>query len=110
MAVSDGFLKYVLDQLKLDNITSKKMFGGVGLYCNELMFCLLYEDVVALKIDDTNIKKYIDAGETPIKVFKNRTPIPSYYTVPTSVLENKNVFTVWAKESYQIQLNKNNIS
>ncbi|WBU89047.1 TfoX/Sxy family protein [Cellulophaga omnivescoria] len=110
MAVTESFLTYVLDQLIWDNIVSKKMFGGVGLYYNELMFCLLYEDVVALKVDDTNIKKYEDIGEKPIKVFKSKTSIPSYYTVPSHILEDKKEFTVWAKESFQIQLNKNNIS
>lgn len=107
MTTSEDFLTYVLDQLQQwSDVYTKRIFGGIGLYYKGLMFGLIYNNVVALKIDDTNKKKYIDAGEEPIKIFKNKTPLPSYYTVPSVILEDAQDFTNWAQESYNIQLKK----
>ncbi|MGJ8659007.1 TfoX/Sxy family protein [Cellulophaga fucicola] len=110
MAISEDFLDYVLDQLlKWNGVYTKKMFGGVGLFFDGLMFGLVYNDTVSLKIDDTNVKKYIEAGESPIEIFKTNTPLPSFYTVPPLVLEDIDNFVIWAQESYQIQVKKNSI-
>ncbi|MBU3024920.1 TfoX/Sxy family protein [Zobellia galactanivorans] len=107
MKVTEGFLAYVLDQLaQWEGVYTKKMFGGVGLFYEGLMFGLVYNDSVALKVDLRNQSKYIAAGEAPITVFKTNTPLPSYYTVPGSVFENASDFVSWAKESYQIQVQK----
>lgn len=108
MAVSNDFLEYVLDQLSFwDGVYTKKMFGGVGLYFDGLMFGLVYNDMISLKVDTTNKEKYIQEGMEPIKVFKTETPIPSFYIVPIDVFENKDVFTLWAKESFAIQIARN---
>ncbi len=108
MPVSNDFLEYVLDQLSNWNgVYTKKMFGGVGLYFEGLMFGLVYNDIVAFKIDETNKEKYIKAGSDSIKIFKNKTPLPSFYIVPITVFENANDFIFWARESYDIQVSKN---
>ncbi|SFW20607.1 TfoX/Sxy family protein [Cellulophaga fucicola] len=110
MPISGDFLDYVLDRLlKWNGVYTKKMFGGVGLFFDGLMFGLVYNDTVSLKIDDTNVKKYIEVGESPIEIFKTNTPLPSFYTVPPLVLEDIDNFVIWAQESYQIQVKKNSI-
>ncbi|MFT7671250.1 MAG: DNA transformation protein, partial [Planctomycetota bacterium] len=38
----DDYLDYVIEQLAgLGAITSRKMFGGAGLYCDDLFFGLI---------------------------------------------------------------------
>ena len=58
-------------------------------------------------LDDSNKNKFLDAGSTSLKVFKNNSEVPSYYELPADVLEHAEEFIKWAKESFAIQLKKN---
>ena len=104
MAVSSDFLQYVLDQLSgWGNVHVNKMFGGAALYQGELAFAMIANDMVYLKVDDTNKEKYIAAGSTPLKPFKSNVTVLSFYNIPADVLEDSDKFVVWAKESLDIQ-------
>jgi hypothetical protein len=53
MAVSSDYLDFVLEQLApVGPLTSRKMFGGVGLYAQGLFFALIDDDTLYLKGDD----------------------------------------------------------
>jgi len=55
MAVSPSFRAYIIEQLEgLPHITSKGMFGGVGVYSEEFFFALLDNDRVYFKVNDSN--------------------------------------------------------
>lgn len=104
MAVSNDFLQYVLDQLSgWGNVHVKRMFGGAALYQEDLAFAMIANDIVYLKVDDTNKEKYIAAGSTQLKPFKNNATVLSFYNIPADVLENADEFVEWAKESLAIQ-------
>lgn len=108
MASSNDFFEFVQDQLSLwGPIDKKRMFGVLGLYREGLMFGIIAKNMVYLKVDDSNKQKYLDAGSTTLKVFKNNSEVPSYYELPIDVLEDADAFREWAEESYAIQLNKN---
>ena len=52
---SSSFEVFVVDQLsELGTVTSRKMFGGVGLYCDDRFFGLIAHDQLYLKVDDSN--------------------------------------------------------
>lgn len=105
MTFSTDFFDYVQDQLSpWCTIDKKRMFGVLGLYKGSKMFGIIAKEMVYLKVDDTNRKKFLDAGSTTLKVFKNNSEVPSYYELPVDVLENSEEFIEWAKESYAIQM------
>ena len=55
MAVSSDYLDYVRDQLSgLGGVTSRRMFGGAGLYCDEFFFALVDNDTLYLRVNDSN--------------------------------------------------------
>ena len=63
MTASADFLAYVLEQLAgLPAVTSQRMFGGVGLYCDERFFGLIADDVLYLRADDANRADYLARG------------------------------------------------
>lgn len=104
MSVSNSFLEYILDQLsEWGNVTIRRMFGGAGLYRDGKMFALVANDVVYLKVDETNRDKYISAGSSPLKPFPKRPTVLSYYEVPGEVLEDPEELLEWAEESLIIQ-------
>jgi len=107
MAVSNDFLEYIVDQLSnWREIDVRKMFGGAGLYCDSKMFGLVADDVVYLKVDDTNRKQFEDAGSTAFQPFDDKRTVLSYFELPPDVLEDPNEFSEWAEESLRIQKKK----
>jgi len=104
MAVSDDFLAYILDQVSAwGDVTVRKMFGGAGLYRDGKMFGLVADNVLYLKVDDTNRDKYVAAGSAPFKPYPDKPAIQSYFEIPPDILEDPEVLIEWAKESLSVQ-------
>ncbi len=104
MAVSDGFLEYVLDQFSSwGDVTSRRMFGGAGLYRDGKMFGLIADDVAYLKVDDSNREAYEEAGSEPFQPYENKPTIMPYYEIPPDVLENADKLIEWASQSLAVQ-------
>ena len=107
MSVSDEFVGYVLDQLAgLVDVTSRKMFGGAGLYCDGKMFGLIADDVAYLKVDDSNREVFEKAGSLPFKPYTDKATVMSYYEIPPDVLEDPEELVAWAERSLAIQKKK----
>lgn len=106
MTVSDSYRDYVLDQLRSSGDTvARKMFGGIGLFRNGLMFGLIADDVLYFKVDGTNRDDYQRAGMEPFRPFEKSITM-SYYQVPLEVVEDPETLKVWAEESFAIAQRK----
>jgi DNA transformation protein len=101
LAVSDAFKAFVLDQLAdVDEITSRAMFGGVGLYCRGVFFGIVARDVLYLKVDDTTRPDYEAAGMRPFMPYPGRAVKKmKYYAVPMDVLESTFELAAWARKA-----------
>ena len=90
MVVSDEYLTYVLERLEgVGPVKAKRMFGGVGIYCQRAMFALVADDVLYLKVDNSNRADFEDAGAEPFQPFPDKSSVMSYYEVPADVLETQ---------------------
>jgi DNA transformation protein and related proteins len=70
LTVSADYLAYVLDQLaSLGPVRSRRMFGGVGLYGDDVFFALIDSDTLYFKVDDTNRSEYTQRGCAPFQPF-----------------------------------------
>jgi DNA transformation protein and related proteins len=101
MAVSSDYLQYVLEQLGgLAHVTSRRMFGGIGLYCDEVFFGLISDDTLFFKVDDTNRPDYVARGMAAFRPFADRPDQSmSYFEVPADALEDRDELTTWARKS-----------
>ena len=100
MRVSEGFRAYVLDQLEgLGGVHARAMFGGVGLYADDLFFGILAADTLYFKVDDTNRGEYEAAGMSAFKPYADRPETMSYYQVPADVLEDAGALVAWARRA-----------
>lgn len=107
MAVNDSYRDFVLEQLEhFGPITAKKMFGGIGLFFDGLMFGLIAKDVMYLKTDDSNRAEYEKASMVPFKPFEDKPMLMPYYEVPGDILENKVELVRWARTAWEIARNK----
>jgi DNA transformation protein len=109
MPISDEFVDYVIDQLSAwGEVSSRKMFGGAGLYHDGMMFGLVADDVAYLKVDDSNREDFVRAGASPFNPYpdKVKTAVMSYYEIPADVLESPTVLAEWAQRSFDIARKK----
>ena len=103
MAVSDEYLTYVIDQLdSLGPVRYKRMFGGAGLYFEDLFFGLVADDVLYFKVDESNRADYEAEGMGPFKPFPDKKEVMQYYEVPIDVLENKEALRDWAEKAVRV--------
>jgi len=104
MAVSKDFFEYIRYQFfDLDGMTTRSMFGGVGLFCDGKMFGVISNDVTYLKVNETNKEKYLLAGSSPLKPFPHKPTVLSYFEIPVDILEDLEELVEWAKEFLAIQ-------
>jgi DNA transformation protein len=106
LAVTPSYRDFVLEQLAgLGRVRSLRMFGGVGLYCDDLFFALIAGDTVYLKVDDGNRDDFTSRGMSPFRPFRNK-PLweMGYFEVPADVLEDAEEMTAWARKSLRAAL------
>ena len=97
LRVSEGFKAFVLDQLGPLGVTARSMFGGVGLYKDDVFFAILAGDVLYLKTDDRNRPAFERAGMPPFKPYPNRSGTMRYFAVPLDVLEDSRALVAWSR-------------
>jgi DNA transformation protein len=102
MAVSDSFLTFVIEQLAaVRDASSKRMFGGVGLYSVDTFFAVLDNDTVFFKVDELTVGRYTKRRMRPFE------PTPGdvmkgYYQVPVEILEDHDALGEWAAEAIEV--------
>ncbi len=100
VAVTDGFVEFVVDQLAgCGPIAAKRMFGGVGLYAGDLFFGLLAHDLVYFKVDESNRGDFAAAGMGPFRPFPDRSGTMQYYEVTVTVREDAGELVRWARKA-----------
>ena len=87
----------ILEKLAwIENITSKRMFGGHGIFHNGKMFGMVDSKGTAfLKAGDTNRMLFENAG------LKRHSKMP-YYELLQSHLDDAELLSQWAKKSIEI--------
>jgi DNA transformation protein and related proteins len=89
-ASPNEFLSYVLEVMShWAQVSSRKMFGGFGLYCEGLMFALIIEDELFFKADAENIAQFSQSGSHPFTYqSKTRLVQVGYWSAPAESLES----------------------
>lgn len=77
-------------------VTSKKMFGGYGIFENGLMFALVNSKAeLFFKVGGKNRHDYEKAGSSRF----GKMP---YWEVPKEVIDNDNLLLTWAHSSIEV--------
>ena len=101
----EDFHEYVMGDVlgHVDGITSKKMFGGYGLYLDGDIFAIITSDTdLYFKVDETNQPEFETVGSHQFIYtgHKNKKPTPMpYWIVPESVMEDREKIEEWAHQS-----------
>ena len=108
MSVSDDYRDFILEQLRCAaRVTSRAMFGGVGLYLDGVFCALIDDDTLYFKADDASRTRFEQAGSKPFCPFPDRPDQPmGYWQVPAEVLEDPDQLAAWAREAMGVALAK----
>ena len=103
MRSSESFREFVLEQLVgVRGIRARAMFGGVGLYADEVFFGIVAADTLYFKVDDTNRRDYEIAASYPFKPYDDKPMTMPYYNVPADVLEDRDTLARWATQAVAV--------
>ena len=102
MAKKSEFVSYLLELLEpIGQVSAKAMFGGFGIYREHLMFGLVANDTLYLKVDDENRNDYETRGLSPFTYSrKGKEYAMSYYQAPEETLENSEELQQWTQKAY----------
>lgn len=98
---NDSFKDFVLDQLQeLSELQCRSMFGGYGLYQNEIFFGIIFKGRLYFKTDTKSVVPYRKLAMKPFRPNRRQT-LKSYYEVPVDIIEDRDRLAAWAKEAVQ---------
>ncbi len=102
MAVSESYREFVLEQLgRVTPVMGKSMFGGVGIYAQNLFFALIAEDRLYFKVDDATRREFEERGMEPFRPFGEDRAM-GYYEVPADVAEDVVILETWVKKAVDV--------
>lgn len=92
MALDEAFITLIAERLEpLGTISTKRMFGGCGIFCDGKMFCKISpSQTVSLKADEETAQIYTNAG-------MRKSGTMNYYELSAEQLENDEVFLEFAR-------------
>ena len=105
---------YLVDLLApWGNVRLKRMFGGFGLYRDDVFFSIIDDGVVYFKVDDALRHRFEAAQSEPFSFpHKDKSGeikqmiMKGYWRVPDEVLEDTDQLFEWAQASYEVALAK----
>lgn len=93
----DSFRDFVEEQLG-EGVDIRPMFGGYGLYRDDVFFGILYKGRLYFRTGPLTRKEYVRRGMKPFKPNARMTS-KTYYEVPADVLEDRDMLRAWADKA-----------
>ena len=96
------FVAYVVDLLQsVGPVSSRRMFGGHGIFLEGLMFGLIAGRELYLKVDAQSRAEFVALGLQPFAYMRQGKSMQlSYYQAPEEALEMPGVMTEWGNKAY----------
>lgn len=101
-STKEEFASYAVDLMQsIGPVRAKRMFGGHGIFLDGLMFALIADNTLYLKVDKESEDKFKAKG---LEAFtynkKGKIYSMSYYQAPEETLESPEEMIIWANMAY----------
>jgi DNA transformation protein len=98
MARRTEFVAFVEERLQeVGPVDIRAMFGGHGVFLGGVMFALIAEDTLYLKVDGTNRDAYAAAGLEPFTYDKGGRPVVMSYCRAPEPLDRDDFIDPWVR-------------
>ncbi len=89
-------------------VTVKRMFSGAGIFADGLMFGLIVEGAIHLKVDESNVAEFEREGSRPFSYTRGKSSgrptrhaLP-YWRLPERLYDDPDELAVWAARAFAI--------
>lgn len=90
---ADGIREIFADILP---VRVRRMFGGLGVYDDERIFALVFQDEIFLKIDEQTQGRFEAAGSQPFTYeARGRERALGYWRLPDAALDDSDELRLW---------------
>jgi DNA transformation protein len=82
------------------NVESRKMFGGIGIFSEKIMFSLIYDGILYFRsTEDIAIGYSVHSNQFQHPSRSSKMP---YWSVPDEVINDINKFKDWADNAFHL--------
>lgn len=100
MVASDSFAEFLRDQFTpLGRVTLRRMFGKTGVFCDGLMFGMVMNNMLYLRVDDDNRAAFKEAQSSPPLSYekKGETIGLSFWRAPERLFDEPDELVAWVR-------------
>lgn len=96
------FVEYLHEMFsEFGRINTRRMFGGYGIYREGLMFALVADDTLYLKVDRETEGCFAERGLARFQYHKQGKIVAmSYYEAPDEIYDDPGEAAVWGRRAY----------
>jgi len=103
MAASEGFAEFLREQLTpLGPLVLRRMFGASGVFRNGVMFAIVSDDTLYVRVDAQNRAVFAEAGPPLSYEKQGRTIDLAYWRVPDRLLDEPDELLAWARAALAV--------
>jgi DNA transformation protein len=101
MRVKSELANYVEEQLAfLGRISTKSIFGGIGIFVDERLLGIVMDDKVYLHTDASNLSAYQDRGMPQFKPYPNAFDLTTdHHQVPAEIIDDPVLLRQWGEQA-----------
>jgi DNA transformation protein len=102
MVASAGFAEFLREQLApLGHVTTRRMFGATGVFCDGLMFAMVSDDTLYFRVDDQNRALFKEAEDLPPLSYRKQGKVIdlALWRAPDRLLDETDELVEWARAS-----------
>ena len=100
MVASDSFAEFLREHLApLGRVTLRRMFGKTGVFCDGVMFGMVTDNTLYVRVDDHNRATFKEAAAfPPLNYAKKGSTIDlSFWRVPERLFDEPDELVAWAR-------------
>ena len=101
MTASASFAEFLREQLAaLGRLSLRRMFGKTGVFCDGLMFAMVADDTLYVRVDEQNQATFAEAAAAPPLNYvaaKGRVIDLAFWRVPDRLFDEPDELLAWAR-------------
>ena len=100
------FIRELFSQFR--PVTVQRMFGGAGIYAERLMFAIVFDDAIYLRVDAASIPDFEREGSKPFVYPRAKSPgrvgrsSTSFWRLPDRLYDDPDDLAVWVGRALAI--------
>ncbi len=107
MVADKEFNRFILDILEpVGGVSLRRMFGGSGLFYDNVMFALIMDECLYFKVGDETRKEFEaeSCGPFTYRAKARERALGSYYELPERLYDEPEELVVWARRAVDAAL------